>query len=298
MRALLIGSAAGGAFPQWNCSCQACGAVRAGSADFAARTHASLAFSATGERWYVINATPDIRWQIERTTPLHPGPRARQTPIVGVLLTDAQLDHSLGLAHLREAAELTLIAPPAVLGILADELPLTSILTSYLRLSPVPIDLETPIELEGGAITVSAVCAGRQPPRYARRRTDASWSVSYVVRDARSSFAYAPVIAEWSAELESALAAVDCVLLDGTFWSAGEMGLSVGGTRSAAQMGHLPISGAGGTLDRVVGLPGTRKIYVHLNNTNPLLDERSAERQTLGELGAEVGYDGMELCCA
>jgi len=295
VRALLIGSAAGGGFPQWNCSCRACVAVRTGNGGFVARTHASLAFSATGQRWYVINATPDIRWQIERTTALHPGPQARHTPLAGILLTDAQLDHTLGLASLREAAELTLIAPDPVLGILAEELPLTAVLERYLRLSPVAIDLAEPIELEGGAISVSAVCAGRQAPRYARRRADAPWSVGYVVRDVASSFAYVPVIAEWSAELEAALAEVDCVLLDGTFWSAGEMGSSVGGSRSAVQMGHLPISGAGGTLERLEGLPGPRKVYVHLNNTNPLLDEGSPERRILREFGAEVGYDGMEL---
>lgn len=302
MRLKLLGSAAGGGLPQWNCACPNCRRARAGDSRSHARTNASLAVSPDGETWCIVNASPYIHQQIEATPALLPGPSIRGTPIRSVLLTDAELDHTLGLLQLRESAELDVYASEPVLAALSGPLPVRSILERYARFH---WNLVMPGEsflLFDGRLEILPFMSGVKPPRYAAgmRHHDSSnspWVLGYRITDRLTGGVaiYAPGIEAWTQELEDQLASADCIFIDGTFWEADELvrlGIS---DLTASDMGHLPIAGPDGTLQRMAALPAKRKIFVHVNNTNPILDESSPEFQIIRSLGLEVGIDGWEL---
>ena len=266
--------------------------------------HACLAVSATGEDWHLVNATPDVRLQIESFPALHPSltaqspSRLRQTPLHGILLTDAELDHTLGLPILREGTPLDIYATSAVLECLSESFPLRQVLQPYTSLRWREVKPWESFPLESGRLRVQCIPLGLKKPRYAARmKTKGDWVIGYRFEDAKTNRAivYAPSIEKWSQELRAVLATASCIFLDGTFWSEDEMiRVGVGGW-TAQDMGHLPISGANGTAERLSDLPGQRKIYVHVNNTNPVLEEDSIERRYLAERGIEVGWDGMEV---
>lgn len=297
MHIRVLGAAAGGGCPQWNCACPTCCLARAGTGRVQPLSHASLALSASGRDWYLINVTPDVRQQIESSAELHPGPAVRHTPIVGVLLTDAELDHTIGLLVLREGTGLTVYATRPVLAALDAAFPVRAILRHYAPVDWQPLKPGLPVHLDGGRLRVEAFRTGARPPRYARLLAGESWVVGYRIEDRETGgvAVYAPCVEAWSAELAAAAGGADCVLLDGTFWCDDEMRRAGTGTTTAATMGHLPIAGADGTADRLAGLPGRRRLYVHVNNTNPVLDRRSAERRALAERGIDVAADGMLL---
>ncbi|GAB3442393.1 pyrroloquinoline quinone biosynthesis protein PqqB [Actinophytocola sediminis] len=294
MKVRLLGTAAGGGFPQWNCACPRCAACRAGSPDVPPRAQDCLAVSQDGQDWYLVNASPDIRAQLLAEPALTPGPGPRDTPLRGALLTDAELDHTLGLMLLRESGGLPVWAPPAVLHALADRFPIRDTVARYgdWRWQPVGAAI--------GGLTVSSFAVSDKRPKYARDSTVAGpWVVAYRIEDPATggSLVYAPCLATWPVGFDEFVAGADCVLLDGTFHSAREM--TGTGTSAAAQhaMGHVPIDGPDGSLARIRSLasPGTRWLYTHLNNTNPVLDRGTPEYRQVVAAGVEVPVDGTSL---
>ncbi|RED30654.1 pyrroloquinoline quinone biosynthesis protein PqqB [Paenibacillus sp. VMFN-D1] len=301
----VLGSAAGGGFPQWNCGCPNCRRVRMQDPSLRARLHNSLAVSDDGSDWVLINATPDIGAQIEAHAELAPGSTIRHTPISTVLLTDGELDHTMGLLHLRESSAIDVYAAAPVLDALMEAFPVRRILEPYASYRWHEVRPQESFPLFGGRVMVYPFFLGSKPPRYAsvlrNPHTDGAptspWVVGYRMVDQRTggTAVYAPGVESWSNELHTELEAADGVLVDGTFWHSDELRrLDISGL-VASDMGHVPIAGPGGSLEHLSRLSAGRKIYIHINNTNPILDEASAENRSLRELGIEVGYDGLEL---
>ncbi|MCT9123020.1 pyrroloquinoline quinone biosynthesis protein PqqB [Cupriavidus gilardii] len=297
----VLGSAAGGGFPQWNCNCTNCDGVRRGAVSAMPRTQSSIALTENGLDWLLVNASPDILAQIRATPALQPARERRDTGIAAVLLMDAQIDHVTGLLMLREnSRRLPLYATAPVLADLSDALPLSRVLSHYCGLEPHPLPLDgkalriaplqratiTPVPLDSKAPPYS-------PNRHAPRRGD-NIGLRIETAAGRRVF-YAPGLGQVTAELMEELRGADIVLVDGTFWTDDEMlrhGLS---NKTAAEMGHLALSGAGGMIEVLDALPASRKILIHINNTNPILDDRSPQRRHLRAHGIEVAWDGMEI---
>ncbi|MER6344512.1 pyrroloquinoline quinone biosynthesis protein PqqB [Streptomyces sp. NPDC001595] len=301
MLLLVLGTAAGGGVPQWNCACPGCSGARAHA--HRRRRHASLAVRTGEGRWYLVNATPDLGDQIEARPELHPGPGHRRTPLAGLVLTDAELDHTLGIARLREADRLQVLATAPVRQALLDRLRLGDILTPYTsvtwrdlpRRGAEPLDPET--ETTGRGLRVTGIPVSGKRPRYAADAPDDdAWVVALRLYDPASgaSVLYAPALAAWPDRFQQAAEEADCVIVDGTFWDDDEPRRTGISTRTATGMGHLPIEGPNGTAERLAALPA-RCLYTHLNNTNPLVDPAAPHHKRLARLGVEVAYDGMVI---
>ena len=304
MRIRVLGSAAGGGFPQWNCGCANCQGVRNGTIAARPRTQESVAVSADGNTWFLLNASPEIRTHIESFAPLQPH-APRHTPIAGILLTNGDLDHSLGLLSLRESQPLEVYATEAVRrgfvegNVLYGTLERFAGQVSWHRLRPAEaIELASSPQRASG-LTVEAVVVPGQPPLHLRSRLapSAEDNIGFKLRDARTggTLAYFSGVAAPTPALYAALESATCVLFDGTFWSSDELialGLS---ERRAEDMAHWPIGGPRGSLRALSGTSCRRKIYIHINNTNPILREDSAERAALAAAGWEVAHDGLEL---
>ncbi|MVO87219.1 pyrroloquinoline quinone biosynthesis protein PqqB [Streptomyces sp. p1417] len=297
----VLGTAAGGGLPQWNCACPGCAGARAHPER--RRRHACLALRAGPDRWYVVNATPDIGEQIEGCPDLlpAPGPAAdtRRSPLAGVVLTDAELDHTLGIARLREARDgFDVLATAPVTGAVRDRLGLGAVLGPYTKVRWRELT-GTARELDDGStVTVSAVPVSAKRPRYAAGTGPEApvWSVALRLCDTAGgrTVLYAPALAAWTDAFEAAAREADVLFVDGTFWDDEEPRRSGFGTDTATGMGHLPVTGPGGTADRLARLPG-RCLYTHLNNTNPLGDPGAEQHRHLADLGLEVARDGMVI---
>ncbi len=307
MRVRVLGSAAGGGFPQWNCNCDNCEGLRSGTLRARARTQSTVAISANGTRWCLLNASPDLSRQILSLPPSTPRDGRRRSSIDAVLLTDAEIDHAAGLLSIRETGPLHLYCTPAVFDWVFKSNPIfrTLIQPGKITWSPVSDRQAGPIRCVDGAETglaYEAYAVEGKVPVYARSAVcgDDGSNLAYRIVDTRSgaSLFYVPVIRELDDEIIAAIARCDCVLFDGSFWSETEMESRGVGTRTAAAMGHLPIGGSGGSLAKLSGLGAIRtirKIYTHINNTNPILNEDSPERRAVVEAGWDVAEDGMEL---
>ncbi|MFC5029627.1 pyrroloquinoline quinone biosynthesis protein PqqB [Streptomyces sp. So13.3] len=291
----VLGTAAGGGVPQWNCACPGCSGARRHPGW--RRRHASLAVRAATGRWYIVNATPDIGDQIEDCPELRPGPGARQSPVAGLVLTDAELDHTLGLARLREAGGLQVVSTAPVRRALLTKLRLGEVLTPYTALEWRELGTGAEPLAAGSDVDIDAIPVSGKRPRYAADSApDAAWVVALRLRDRATgaSAVYAPALADWPDALQRAAAAADCVIVDGTFWDDEEPRRTGISERTATGMGHLPIDGPHGTSERLAGLPG-RRLYTHLNNTNPLVDPAAPQHKLLAGLGIEVASDGMVI---
>jgi pyrroloquinoline quinone biosynthesis protein B len=266
------------------------------------RSQSCVAVSADGHAWFLINASPDLRQQIEAFPGLHPSPESkRNTPIEAVLLTNADLDHVLGLYLLREAGRLRVIAPGSIFETLARDLRLTEVLAPYCKIehyepptgtsAPLPMrDAKSPT-LRFRAIPLSA-----KPPPYSQGESrEGVQSVAYEIVDeeTKGQLVVAPDVAAITPELQAAMETADAVLFDGTFWSNHEFEEITGRKRSAEDMGHLTIRD--GSLALLSKVKARHKIYFHINNTNPILRADSAERVEVEGAGVSVGQDGMEL---
>ena len=300
MQLLLLGTAAGGGFPQWNCWCPTCRAARSTPHLARPRTQSSLAVSADRERWFLFNVSPDVRTQIDRFSlpPLRAG-AARSNPVEGMVLTDAELDHTLGLALLREGEEMRVVCTASVRRTLEEDSRLLPVTRAFARVGVTELGFgdAVPLRHRDGArsgLTVEAFPVPGDPPRFSAG-DDAGHTIGVVVRDARSggSFAFVPGCGALDESLLGRLATVDALFFDGTFWTEDELArLGISG-RCASEMGHLPIAPPAGSLPRLAALPCRHKVYTHINNTNPVLLEESAERRTVVEAGLVVGMDGM-----
>jgi pyrroloquinoline quinone biosynthesis protein B len=303
MRIRVLGSSAGGGFPQWNCNCPNCDGLRRGTVVAHARTQSSIAVSANEVDWLLVNASPDILSQIRDTPELQPARTVRDSGIAAVLLMDAQIDHVTGLLMLRErSSPLPLLATPEVLSDLGQGFPLTRIQSHYCGVAPhaLPTDGRsfTVPGLDG--IEIQTVALSSKPPPYSpfRDKPRPGDNIGLVLQNPANGARvfYAPGLGEVTPELLQLMAGCAVVLVDGTFWSGDEMqrlGLS---PKAALDMGHLPQSGPGGMLEQLARLPvATRKVLIHINNTNPILIEDSAERAELTRRGIEVARDGMDI---
>ena len=298
----VLGSAAGGGFPQWNCNCTNCDGVRRGAVSAMPRTQSSIALTENGLDWLLVNASPDILAQIRATPALQPARERRDTGIASVLLMDAQIDHVTGLLMLREnSRRLPLYATAPVLADLSDALPLSRVLSHYCGLEPHPLPLDgKPLRIAPlQRATVTPVPLDSKAPPYSpnRQAPPRGDNIGLRVVDTATGrrVFYAPGLGHVTAELMEELRGADIVLVDGTFWTDDEMlrqGLS---NKTAAEMGHLALSGAGGMVEVLDALPASRKILIHINNTNPILDDRSPQRRHLRAHGIEVAWDGMEI---
>ncbi len=303
MKIRILGSAAGGGFPQWNCNCPNCRGIRAGSLRARARTQSSIAVSGHDPaRWILVNASPDIRAQLEAHPELQPHRALRDSALCAVVLVDGQVDHTTGLYMLRESTRPWPVwCTDSTYADLTQGNPVLQVLTHFCGVERHRMELDRPFLVEQvedvrwRALPVASKPAPYSPNRAAPIPGD---NVALVLEDGHSgrSAVYAPGLGAIDERLFEFMQRAACVLVDGTFWSDDEM-IRVGVSKKHARdLGHLPQSGEGGMLDWLGRLPaGVRKILIHINNTNPILDESSDEARELTRRGVEVAVDGMEI---
>jgi pyrroloquinoline quinone biosynthesis protein B len=295
MWARVLGSAAGGGFPQWNCACPQCRAARSGSRPCVPRSQSSIAVSADRQQWFLFNASPDIQSQIESFPALHTddGAVAR---LQAVLLTDAELDHTLGLLLMREGRGLEVHATESVYETLTTGTGILRTLEAYCPVTWRPVVPGTEVVLGEGL----SYCAFDVPTKKRMRFTGAAVEgrvVGYRVTDTTSgrSLVYLPCVQQLTPDILEELADCSALLVDGTCWRDDEMPSLGLASKTSRDMGHVPIDGPGGSLELLSPLPIDRKIYIHINNTNPILLDDSPERLSLDRHGMEVAVDGLGL---
>ncbi|MFQ5774391.1 MAG: pyrroloquinoline quinone biosynthesis protein PqqB [Kiloniellaceae bacterium] len=307
MRILVLGSAAGGGFPQWNCNCSVCQGARAGDGRAVPRTQSALAASADGERWVLFNASPDLRQQITDNPALHPRRGARHSPISAVVLTNADVDHVAGLLTLRESQPFALYASRRVHDAL-DANPIFGVLNrQVVKRRPLALGAtETLHDAEGLSLglTVEAFAVPgkialylENPDAGANFGTAEGDTIGLCVRrpETGARFYYIPGCAALDRPLAEALEGAPLVFFDGTLYEDGEMVAAGLGAKTGHRMGHLSMSGPDGTIAAFARLGVRRRIFIHINNTNPVLLEDSPQRKAVEEAGWEVAYDGQEI---
>jgi pyrroloquinoline quinone biosynthesis protein B len=303
MRLRILGSAAGGGFPQWNCACPNCAEVRRGSARVRARTQDAMALEAAPGLWFLLQASPDVHRQIEACPDLQPR-SGRATPIHGVVLLNGDLDHVLGLFSLRENTPLALYATASVRRGLVEGNTIFRTLQRFPGQSTWhALGLDAPTELLGPGglptgVTVTAVPLPGKVPKHLEGVASPSSedNVGLWIRDARTGKVLVLATATGAAgSYVAGIDGADACFFDGTFWTSDELPRLGLGTACAEDMAHLPISGERGSLSLLAGVRAGRKIFTHINNTNPMLVEGSPERRTVEAAGWEVAADGLEL---
>jgi pyrroloquinoline quinone biosynthesis protein B len=296
LRILVLGSAAGGGFPQWNCLCPVCQLAWRGDNRVKPRSQSSLAVSADGERWLLLNASPDLRQQVIASPCLHPRGAQRQSPIRAVFVTNADVDHLAGLLTLREQQPFKLFGSRATLaqtgagifGVLNKDL-------VDMRVA----ELDTPVDT-GLGIFVKPFAVPGKVALYLEDENltigaETETTLGLEIGDGSKSFFYVPGCAEINDSVTKRLAGAELLFFDGTTFTDNEMvdlGLS---KKTARRMGHVAMSGENGSLKRLASCGIGRKIYVHINNTNPVLIEDSEQRASVARAGWDVAHDGMEV---
>lgn len=308
MRVKVLGSAAGGGFPQWNCSCTQCIGVRSGTLKAHSRTQTQAAISADGSHWFLLNASPDLRQQILSSADFAPATGSRNSPINAILLTSADVDAVMGLLHLREFQPLQIFSTMAVRRVLTEE---NSFFRVLARATPpvrwetltldrlVPLIPASPADKKSGLFCKAVSLSGNFPDyvseslRNSLAAEESVIGLSLVSNEKR--LFYAPNLPgtgdRWLRSVEES----DVAMLDGTFWKDDELNSIRNGSKSARQMGHLPLWGDRGLLRQPFRPSKTRRVLIHINNTNPILNEDSPESRIARDAGWEIAYDGMEL---
>jgi len=304
MRVKILGSAAGGAFPQWNCACANCRAVRAGEFHGKPRTQTQAAITEDGRSWFLLGASPDLRTQIEAAPELHPRAGLRQSPIAGVVLANADLDHVLGLLLLRELQPLRVHATASVRRILREDNSMFGMLqripnqTAWTDFEPGKGFSLCNAQGEDSGLLCQAWSLGTHYPAYvtAGRQSQLSpgeASLGFFIHPpSGSSLAYMPAVPQVDDALLEQLDACDVLLFDGTFWSDDELIRIQGSGQTALQMGHTPVENI---LMKLAGVRRPRKIFLHINNTNPMLDEASPQYRQVRGTGWEIAEDGWQF---
>ena len=303
----ILGTAAGGGFPQWNCACHNCRSLRLGTLSGKPRSQLQVAVSADGASWFLLNASPDLRAQIESHSFLHPRGAVRHSPISGVILTSADLDQSLGLLLLRELQPLQIYATASIRRVLREDNSMFAMLeraAGQARWN----DIVPGASLElistsgiGSGIKCTPVSVSTRYPAYVTAKRAAELSsgeavVGLIIESGSGKrLGYFPAVGKIDEGLLRQLDSVDVLLFDGTFWSDDELIKLQGGGQTARQMGHVPISSPEGSLDLLSKLQRPRKFFVHINNTNPMLDESGPEFQQARSKGWEIAEDGWRL---
>jgi pyrroloquinoline quinone biosynthesis protein B len=302
VRLRVLGSAAGGGSPQWNCGCPNCSGLRRGDPGIRARSQASAVVSADEKQWFLLNASPDVRTQLESFAALHPR-TLRDTPLGGVALTNGDVDACLGLFVLREDQPLSIFATKTVVQGLREHNVLTRTLerhSDHFTWTLLAADEPRPLVGAGGpsGLSIEAIPVPGKVPLHleGQMAPTAEDNVALRFRDPRgTTLLFAPSVGGWSEALEQAARTADLLLFDGTFFSDDEL-IRLGlGQRRARDMAHWPLGGAEGSLRWLAQLPCRRKLLIHINNTNPILREDAAERAELAAAGVEVGHDGLEV---
>jgi pyrroloquinoline quinone biosynthesis protein B len=304
MQVKILGSAAGGAFPQWNCACANCRAVRAGKFRGKPRTQTQVAITEDGRAWFLLGASPDLRVQIEATPELHPREGMRQSPIAGIALANADLDHVLGLLLLRELQPLRVHATASVRRILREDNSMFGMLqripdqVAWTDFEPGKEFSLCNARLEDSGLRCQPWSLSTHFPAYVtadRRSQLAPGEASlgfFIHSNSGSRLAYLPAVPEVGEALLERLDACDVLLFDGTFWSDDELIRVQGSGQTAQQMGHVAVEN---TLIKLAGVRRPRKIFLHINNTNPMLDEASAQYRQVRGAGWEVAEDGWQF---
>jgi pyrroloquinoline quinone biosynthesis protein B len=297
MRVRVLGSGAGGGFPQWNCSCPTCRAVRDGSRPCVPRTQSSIAVSADGDRWFLVNASPDVRAQIESFPALHPRDD-RVTPIAAVLLTDAELDHTLGLLLLREGRGVTVHATAPTLAALTSTG--TGFLATLERYCPVERHEVVPgadVALDDGLSYRAFDVPTTKSSRFGGDDGEVGRVVGYRFTDERTGrvAVHLPGVQSFTPAIRDEIDGAALLLVDGTCWHDDELQRLGLADKTANDMGHLAVGDAGGSLDQLATMRVERTVYMHINNTNPMLLDDSPERAIVEAHGVEVAADGLEV---
>ena len=302
MRIRVLGSAAGGGFPQWNCNCPNCDGVRKGAIRAVPRTQSSIAISSNESEWILFNASPDILAQFRSFPELQPARSLRDTAVASIILMDAQIDHTTGLFMLREGKPLEIYATEMAREDLTTGNPIFEILKHYcgVHWNPIPVRERSPFTvIGGGGLEFTAVPVSSKPPPYSPHRESPrdGDNIGMRVKDLQSGkvLFYAPGLGEIEPQVRPFLAEADCLMIDGTFWTDDEMVQLGVSKKRGRDIGHLPQSGSGGMIEVLKPLKASRKILIHINNTNPILNEESPERRTLDAAGIEVAWDGMDI---
>ncbi len=302
MHIQILGSAAGGGFPQWNCNCRNCRGVRAGSLRAQPRTQSSIAISDDGEQWILCNASPDIRAQIEAFPALQPARKLRDTAITGIVLLDSQIDHCTGLLTLREGCPHEVWCTEMVHQDLTTGFPLFNMLSHWnggLQYRLIELNAEPFSITACPALSITAIALRSSAPLYSPHRGNPhpGDNIGLFIEDRRSgrSLFYAPGLGQVDEYLLGWMRRADCLLVDGTLWRDDEIRVCEVGDKLGSEMGHLCQSGPGGMIEVLDGLPSERKVLIHINNTNPILDLDSPERTELDAHGIEVAFDGMSI---
>lgn len=297
----ILGSAAGGGFPQWNCNCVNCAGLRAGTLRAQARTQSSIAISDNGVDWILCNASPDIRAQLEAFPKLQPARKARDTAIAAIVLLDSQIDHTTGLLTLREGCPHEVWCTEMVHQDLTTGFPLFNMLKHWnggLKWNTIALEGSFVIPACPNLLITPVPLRSSAPP-YSPHRNDPhpGDNIGLLIEDRKTGgkLFYAPGLGQVNPDLLEIMRKADCLLVDGTLWRDDEMLERGVGDKLGSEMGHMPQSGPGGMIEVLDTMPASRKILIHINNTNPILDEDSAERATLGEHGIEVAFDGMSI---
>ena len=298
MKLMVLGAAAGGGFPQWNSNALACQRARSGDPAAASRTQAGLAVSLTGERWYLLNASPDLRAQIAATPALHPTEGLRSSPIKGVVLTGGDVDVIAGLLTLRERQPFVLHATSRIHGVL-DANPIFEVLARDVVERRTQA-LHQPFELEDG-LTAELFAVPGKVPLYLEEGSGMQaivadeTTVGAMISDGQHRAYFIPGCAQMTTELAERLDGADMVFFDGTLWRDDEMVIAGLGPKTGRRMGHMSLGGEGGVIAAFRDIDVGQKVVVHMNNSNPVLLADSLERAEAEAAGWKIGYDGMDL---
>ena len=301
MKIRVLGSGAGGAFPQWNCNCHNCHRLRHKQINATSRTQSSIAVSTDNRNWLLFNTSPDILKQLEEFPAIQPKEGVRDTGIKAILLIDSQIDHSTGLLMLREGKPLDVYCTEMVKQDLSTGFPIFKMLDDYCTVN------HHPIPFDGSSFTVPGIddlrfytqaLKSKAPPYSPHRNNPHEGDNIGVVIEQISTgkkVFYSPGLGEIEPHVMEAMQNSDCLMVDGTFWTNDEMCTQNISPKKAREIGHLPQSGEGGMIEVLETVKNTRKILIHINNTNPILDEDSDQRKVLNNAGIEVAYDGLEI---
>jgi pyrroloquinoline quinone biosynthesis protein B len=295
LTAIVLGSAAGGGFPQWNCRCAVCRLAWDRDPRVTPRTQASLALSADGEHWALLNASPDLRAQLAATPALHPR-TLRGSPLAAVVLTGGEIDQTAGLLNLRERQPFTLFGTDETLAAV-DGNPMFGALAPDV-VARRAVKPGTSFSLPGGMTAELFLVPGKVPLYLEKGPVETSVesgaNVGVEIKTEDATLVFIPGAANVTSALRDRLARADVILFDGTLFTDDEMITSGTGEKTGRRMGHMPIDGADGSLAALKGL-GKRRIYIHINNTNPILIDRSPEHRTVEVAGFEVAADGLKI---
>ena len=298
----LLGTGAGGGFPQWNCNCNNCKRLRRGEIKSTPRTQSSITVSADGINWVLFNASPDIRAQLEAFPPMQPARAVRDTGICAIVLSDAQIDHTTGLVILREHNKpWDVYCTASVREDLTTGYPLFNVLSHFRGVNwhEIKTDQSTFIIPQAAGLRFTAVPLKSEAPPFSphRHNTVPGDNVGFRIEDLNTgkNLFYAPGLGVVEDHVVNYMENADCVLVDGTVWTNNEMSNEGISNKLASEMGHLDQSSENGIMNMLKPLKKPRKILIHINNTNPILDEESPERAILDQAGIEVSYDGMDI---